>query len=686
MTNKIKIIFDVQEFYYLAQYLPVLRELEKRNISCTLVIYENQNFQNLLNKAIQQENLNAIWVKDKHKALDYYMNAKAAWVIFGNHFFNTDLLHTVSKTAQFGHAIGIKKSYYTKSKTPMTIRFVEGERRLKILNKMYPRGNYFLTGFAKLDPVYNHTQTGLDLYALGLDPEKKTILYAPTFYPSSIELFPDNWPEDFSEYNILIKPHYFSHTKPKYAAQCDKFNSWSHFPNVYVATIDEHSLLPFMVTADILISEASSSIFEFAAIGKPIIWCDFLYLRWSYKGLLSFRLSNRLDSDILKFSDIGAHAKNYNDLKKTVDDQLKHPEKFKEKREKYSKLFVGPSDGKSACRIADYLISNSGAALTKHTPSITGKAYPDAVKTLPFTEKIAYHAISQFMRLLGKLPVIIGNISGKILGTIWYICDKRHRSLCISNLENASPLNKNTSEIRMLSWKIFCNTATMIFEHARFHETDPEKYPELFTINGVDNLKNAHKKGKGVLCFSGHLGNWELITAINYITGLAFSVVYKKIKYKPLDIYIKEKRERSRCKMFPLHNALNSILDNLNKKEIIGLIIDQNVRKKKSGVFINFIGRKAYANTGLAKFALSSDAPVIPIFAYKKNNKFYIDILPEVPLIKTGNDLEDIQNNTQAYNNIIEQYIQKYPEQWFWVHDRWKTQPPGNNSLPKKQD
>lgn len=351
-----KIIFDVQELYYLAQYLPVLKELEKRDVSCSFVIYENPEFNNLFVKAIKKEGLAVKWVKDKHEALDYYMSIKACWVIFGNHFFDLKSLHTVSKSAQFGHAIGIKKSYYTKSRTPMTVRFIEGKRRLEIIKKMYPKGNYVLTGFAKLDPLYNNQVTGPDLDSIGLNPEKKTILYAPTFYPSSIELFADNFPEEFSEYNIIVKPHYFSLTKAKYIAQRDKFNTWKKFSNVYIANIDKHSLLPFMAVADLLISEASSSLFEFAALDKPVVWCDFLHLRWSYRGPLSFRLSRRLDQDILKFSDIGAHAKNYGVLKNIVNEQLAHPEIFARNRRDYSKLFVGADDGKASKRIADYLV------------------------------------------------------------------------------------------------------------------------------------------------------------------------------------------------------------------------------------------------------------------------------------------------------------------------------------------
>ena len=147
-------------------------------------------------------------------------------------------------------------------------------------------------------------------------------------------------------------------TKEKYRSHRRKFQQWVNFKNVYLADIDEHSLLPFMVSSDLLISEASSSIFEFAALDKPIVWCDFLNLRWSYRGPFRFRFTRRMDQDILKFSDIGAHARNYGQLKTIVDDQLQHPGMFQEKRKSYCEMFVGSSDGRSSMRVADYLVNH----------------------------------------------------------------------------------------------------------------------------------------------------------------------------------------------------------------------------------------------------------------------------------------------------------------------------------------
>ena len=136
------------------------------------------------------------------EAIEYYENKRADWVFFANSFMFLDRLHKVSKSAQLGHGIGPKSSYYTKSSQAMTVRFVEGQYRLERLQNMYPDDCFVDVGFCKLDDIFNQVPLDGALELTKFDKSKKTILYAPTFYPSSIERFPKNWPEQFSNFNI----------------------------------------------------------------------------------------------------------------------------------------------------------------------------------------------------------------------------------------------------------------------------------------------------------------------------------------------------------------------------------------------------------------------------------------------------------------------------------------------------
>lgn len=354
-----KVFFDVKELYYTTQYLPVFTELKNRGVSCTFIIYRNPDFNDILQQVADTESFDVLWVDNEKGSLPCYQEHAPDWIFFGNSYPYLDQLADNTKTIQLGHGVGPKMSYYTKSDTPMDVRFVEGDRRFDKLQEMYPDDEFVKVGFAKLDPLINGDIEAFDLAAHGLDPNKKTILYAPTFYPSSLELVPDNWPKEFSDYNLIVKPHFFSIAKAKYEAQRQRIEEWRKAPNVYVAKKEEHSLLPFMATADLLVSEASSSLFEFAALDKPIIWCDFLKLRWTYRGPLRYRFDKRMDQDIKNYLHLGAHAARYKDLKKVVAEQLAQPEMFQSQRAEITSQLVGVIDGKASARIADYLQGNA---------------------------------------------------------------------------------------------------------------------------------------------------------------------------------------------------------------------------------------------------------------------------------------------------------------------------------------
>lgn len=352
------IFFDVLHLYYLPQYLPVLRALKIQGVEAKLVFYRQSdaNLQQVCESVVEQEGLDVFWAASWADALAIYLDKKPDWIVFGNAVDDIEQIHSVSKTVLMQHGIGPKSCYYDVSENLTTVRFIEGAHRLSRLLSLYPEGNFVDTGYAKLDPAISGEDKGLDLASLGLDPNKKTILYAPTFYPSSIELMSKDFAQDFADFNVIVKPHFFSLTKKKYEKQRKLMKHWQKHDNVYLATELDYNLIPFMQTADIMLSDASSAIFEFAALGKPVIWCDFYKLRWSYRGIFSYRFKNRLDSDIEYFNQVALKAKSYSDLTDLV--QKAFDAKF-EQREKTIEQLAGRIDGHCSTRIVDYLLENS---------------------------------------------------------------------------------------------------------------------------------------------------------------------------------------------------------------------------------------------------------------------------------------------------------------------------------------
>lgn len=367
------ICFDVPHLYYLPQYLPVWRELLCRGHGALFVFYRDPDMAWVLEKVIASENLPAIWISSPEEAASFYLHQKPDWVIFGNGFSQLPRIAGQLQSALLYHGIGVKACYFDKELMEMSVRFVEGAYRYQKLSKLYPDKAIKDVGFAKLDPLFSqetHGKMALDLQAKGLDPSKPTILYAPTFYPSSIELMADDWPRTFHEYNLIVKPHFFTWSKKKYQGQRGKIERWGRYENTYIATPEEYSLVPFMARADILISEASSAFFEFAALDKPIVWCDFLKLRLGYRGIFKFRFTQRMDGDIAPYRDIGIHADSYKTLKQAVDSQIERPDQFRENRIRYTQELIGTTDGKVSARIVDYLSTVPMDKNTQSTDSI----------------------------------------------------------------------------------------------------------------------------------------------------------------------------------------------------------------------------------------------------------------------------------------------------------------------------
>lgn len=352
------IVFDTQNIYYIPQYFPIYRELIRRGHRSSFLCYRNKNSEEAFAQNLAELNATVEWIDGEANALVALTRMKPDWVVFGNGFAEIDKLHAVAKSAQLGHGIGPKPSYYTKSNTPMTVRFIEGAMRLEKIRQMYPDDTFVQTGFSKLDPLFNGDEPGINLVELGLNPDKQTILYAPTFNPSSIEMFPNDWPQDFADFNVIVKPHTFTYTRERYKGQRRKLNAWKRYPNCFVANENYISLLPFIKVADILLSEASSTLFEFIALDKPVVVCNFFKLKWSYRGPLKYRFMRRFAKDNVVFDNIGSHVGSYKLLIDSVHQQLENPSEYHSSRLDYIRDHVGPTDGCSSKRIVDYFEEN----------------------------------------------------------------------------------------------------------------------------------------------------------------------------------------------------------------------------------------------------------------------------------------------------------------------------------------
>lgn len=289
-------------------------------------------------------------------------------------------------------------------------------------------------------------------------------------------------------------------------------------------------------------------------------------------------------------------------------------------------------------------------------------------------DTIIYVTLKYLLLFLGQIPPSTASFFSRYIARIWFRLDGKHRKITLGNLRQAYGETMGTARTTDLAAAVFENTIKMLFEYAWFYGPNVRYNARYFKVKGFSHLLDARKKNKGVLALTAHMGNWELAAALCPIAGIPVTVVYRKIKSGAVDRLVRENRQRLGLSVYPLRNAFKGVTRALHDNQTVGLLMDQNTGHDR-GVFIDFFGRKACANPGLSKLALESGAPVVPIFGYRENNHFIIEIQQALPLIKTGDVQRDIHANTQLQNNAIEAVVRRYPAQWFWMHNRWKTRP-----------
>ena len=289
-------------------------------------------------------------------------------------------------------------------------------------------------------------------------------------------------------------------------------------------------------------------------------------------------------------------------------------------------------------------------------------------------EAISYKAIERLFRLIGLVPKKAAIKIAGVLGRVLFLVDKKHRRIALDNLRCAFGRQKSPSEIRSIAKQVFVNLVNLVFEIGWSLRLDKADFAEYFNIEGYHHIKKAYDKGRGVLVLTAHFGNWELLTVVAEMIKFPLSIVVRPLDFKPLDHLFFNLRTRFGGKIIPKKRSFRKILKSLNRGEMVGLLMDQNVDWYE-GVFTDFLGRRACTNHGLALLALKTGAPVVPVFMVREKTGLIGKFGPEIPFIHTGDRRKDIEVNTRQYNRVIEDMILEYPDQWFWIHQRWKTKP-----------
>ena len=219
---------------------------------------------------------------------------------------------------------------------------------------------------------------------------------------------------------------------------------------------------------------------------------------------------------------------------------------------------------------------------------------------------------------------------------------------------------------------VFQSLARLLVGLARFPTIDRGNVHDWIGYEGLENYRAAKQKGKGVLVATAHLGNWELSAFTHAWMTEPMHVMVRPLDNPLIDAMVEARRGSSGNHLIFKRDAARRVLKALRDNEAVGILIDQN-SSLAEGVFVDFFGKAACANSSFVKLAHHSGAAVLPGYALwsKRTGRYVLRFYPEVSL--SG----DVQADTQLLHSHLEQVIREYPDQWMWIHRRWKTRPPG---------
>ena len=296
-------------------------------------------------------------------------------------------------------------------------------------------------------------------------------------------------------------------------------------------------------------------------------------------------------------------------------------------------------------------------------------------------EWVEYAAVWIILKALGAMPRRAARTFAAFLTSVLFFLLSRLQKTAEFNLRLAFPdwteaQRKNTAQkmVRNLGW--------MAAEFAHFPHLTRENIDKVVILEGHGNFLEGQRRGKGVLYLTGHIGAWELSSFAHALYGYALHYMARPLDNKRVDELVNQYRCSSGNRPIFKNESARVMLKILKHSGTIGILADQNTMPEE-GVFVDFFGKSACTTTGIARVALHTGAAVVPGYAYWDDaaQKYRLRFEPPVELMRTGDSERDVLENTQRFATVIEEIIRRHPDQWVWLHKRWKTRPKGEPAL-----
>lgn len=295
--------------------------------------------------------------------------------------------------------------------------------------------------------------------------------------------------------------------------------------------------------------------------------------------------------------------------------------------------------------------------------------------------RLEYALAWVLVRGIGSLPRALARALAISLGWFIYFLHRRLRRVGMRNLELAFP-DKSPAQQRRILRGTFTSLGRQLAEVCLFPRYTAENVSQVIVYDGFENYERAHSRGKGVLYLTAHIGAWELSAFAHSLHGHPLKIVMRGLDNPYLDSLIQRYRTMHGNSVVDKDNFVRGLLAAMKAGETVGILMDTNMTPPQ-GVFVDFFGIPACTASGLARIALRTDAAVVPGFTVWDPvlRKYRLRFEPAVKLVRTQDEEADVVANTALFTKVIEDCVRRYPDQWLWVHRRWKTRPAGNPPL-----
>ena len=296
-------------------------------------------------------------------------------------------------------------------------------------------------------------------------------------------------------------------------------------------------------------------------------------------------------------------------------------------------------------------------------------------------ENLEYGLVVAVASCLGRLPRGVARVLSGCIAFGVYWCFGRLRRVGMRNLELALPELPQKTRKRILR-RVYVHLGWQLVEFCRMTRYTPENTRDWIRTEGLEHFVAAQARGKGVLVLTGHLGAWELSSFYHSLMGHPMGLLIRRLDNRRLDEYVNAIRCMHGNFVLSKDDFGRGLLTAIHSGGTVGMLIDTNMTPPR-GEFVKFFGIDACTGTGLAHVARNTGAAVLPGFMLWEpgEGKYVLHFGPEIEIPHTADRGADILEGTRRSTVELERWIRRYPDQWLWIHRRWKTRPAGEPGL-----